>query len=29
VGGPVEVFKNLLPKVSGYQRAECSGGRVA
>ncbi len=29
VGGPVEVFKNLSPKVSGYQRAECAGGRVS
>jgi hypothetical protein len=29
VGGPVEVFENLSPKVSGYQRAECAGGRVS
>ncbi len=26
VGGPVKVFEYLLPKVSGYQRAKCSGG---
>jgi hypothetical protein len=29
MGGPVEVFKNLTPEVSGYQRAKRSGGRVA
>ncbi len=29
VGGPVEVFENLSPKVSGYQRAECACGGVA
>jgi hypothetical protein len=29
VGGPVEVFENLMPEVSGYQRAKCSGGCVA
>ncbi len=29
VGGPVEVFKYLPPKVSGYQRPKSSGGRVA
>ncbi len=29
VGGPVEVFENLSPKVPGYQRAECAGGGVA
>ncbi len=29
VGGPVEVFENLSPKVSGYQGAECAGGGVA
>jgi hypothetical protein len=26
VGGPVEMFKNLTPEVSGYQRAKRSGG---
>ncbi len=26
VGGPVEVFKNLSPKVPGQQRAEGAGG---
>jgi hypothetical protein len=25
----VEVFENLMPEVSGYQRAKCSGGCVA
>jgi hypothetical protein len=29
VGGPVEVFKNLFPKVSGYQGVESAGGRIA
>jgi hypothetical protein len=29
VGGPVEVFKYLSPKVPGHQRAECAGGGVA
>jgi hypothetical protein len=29
VGGPVEMFKNLSPKVPGYQRAQCAGGGVA
>jgi hypothetical protein len=29
VGGPVEVFEYLSPKVSGHQRAECTGGGVA
>ncbi len=29
VGGPVEVFENLSLKVSGYQLAECAGGRVS
>jgi hypothetical protein len=29
VGGPVEVFEYLLPKVSGHQRAECTGRGVA
>jgi hypothetical protein len=29
MGGPVEVFENLSPKVPGYQRAECAGGGVA
>ncbi len=29
VGGPVKVFKYLLSKVSGHQRAECGGGGVA
>jgi hypothetical protein len=29
VGGPVEVFENLSPKVSGYQRVEDAGGGVA
>jgi hypothetical protein len=29
MGGPVEVFKNLTPEVSGYQRAKYSGGCVA
>jgi hypothetical protein len=28
MSGPVEMFKNLSPKVSGYQRLECAGGRV-
>ncbi len=27
--GPVEVFENLSPEVSGYQRAEGAGGGVA
>ena len=25
----MEVFENLMPEVSGYQRAKCSGGCVA
>jgi hypothetical protein len=25
----MKVFENLSPKVSGYQRAECAGGRVS
>jgi hypothetical protein len=29
VGGSVEVFEYLSPKVSGYQRAKSSRGRVA
>ncbi len=29
VSGPLEMFKNLSPKVSGHQRAECAGGGVA
>jgi hypothetical protein len=29
VGGPVEVFKYLSPKVYGHQQAECGGGGVA
>jgi hypothetical protein len=29
VSGPVEMFKDLSPKVSGHQRAECAGGGVA
>ncbi len=29
VGGPVEMFENLSPKIAGHQRAECAGGRVA
>ncbi len=29
MGGPVEMFENLSPKVPGHQRAECAGGRVA
>ncbi len=29
VGGPMEGFENLSPKVSGYQRAECASGRVS
>jgi hypothetical protein len=28
VGGPVEVFKYLSPKVSRHQQAECGGGGV-
>jgi hypothetical protein len=26
MGGPVEMFKNLSPKISGHQRAEGPGG---
>jgi hypothetical protein len=29
MGGPVEMFENLLPKVPGYWRAEHAGGGVA
>ena len=29
VSGPVEMFKNLSPKVSRHQRAECAGGGLA
>ncbi len=29
VGGPVEMFENLSPKVSGYQQSESAGGRVS
>jgi hypothetical protein len=29
VSGPVEMFENLFLEVSGYQGAECAGGRVA
>ncbi len=29
VGGPMEVFEYLSPKVSGHQRAECTGRGVA
>ncbi len=25
----MEMFENLSPKVSGYQRAECAGGQVS
>ncbi len=28
MSGPVEMFQNLFPEVSGYQRAECAGGGV-
>jgi hypothetical protein len=29
VGGLVEMFENLSPKVSGYQGAECASGGVS
>jgi hypothetical protein len=29
MGGPVEMFENLSPKVPGYRRAERAGGGVA
>jgi hypothetical protein len=29
MGGPVELFEYLTPKVSGPQGAECAGGGVA
>jgi hypothetical protein len=29
VSGPVEMFKNLSPKVSRHQRAVCAGGGIA
>jgi hypothetical protein len=29
VGGPVEMYKDLSPKVPGHQRAESAGGRIA
>ncbi len=29
MGGPVEMFGNLSPKVPGHQQAECASGGVA